>query len=317
MEHLERFAEDVREGLSSEPKYLHSKYFYDEVGDYIFQQIMDLEEYYLTDCEAQIFESQKNEILQYFSNEEEIFDLIEFGAGDGYKTKILLNQFVKNNVNFNYIPIDISKSVLNGLTKDLNNTLPGLEIKPICDDYFHALEELNKVDFNKKVILFLGSNIGNFSGDNAIPFLKHLGADMNKKDQLFIGFDLMKDPKAILDAYNDKKGITSEFNLNLLDRINKELEGNFIRNNFSHYPTYNPVTGETKSYLISLENQRVWIEGLSQSFTFEKWEPIFTEISQKYNLRDIEHLAYHSGFKVEKNFFDHRKYFVDSLWHLT
>jgi dimethylhistidine N-methyltransferase len=316
MEYIDRFAEDVREGLSSEPKYLHSKYFYDEAGDNLFQQIMELEEYYLTECEAQIFENNKDKILDSFSNNGEVFDLIEFGAGDGMKTKILLNHFVDNNVDFNYIPIDISKSVLDGLTEDLKRTLPKLVIKPICDDYFHALEELNKIDFNMKVILFLGSNIGNFRGDNAIPFLKHLGADMSKKDQLLIGFDLKKDPRVILDAYNDKKGITSEFNFNLLDRINNELGGNFKRENFSHYPTYNPITGETKSYLISLEHQSVRLEKLSQSFTFEKWEPVFTEISQKYSLRDIDHLANHSGFKVEKNFFDQKRYFVDSLWHL-
>ena len=316
MEYIERFAEDVREGLSSEPKYLHSKYFYDEVGDNLFQQIMELEEYYLTDCEAQIFENNKDEILDCFSDDGGVFDLIEFGAGDGLKTKILLNHFVDNNVNFNYIPIDISESVLDSLTEDLNNTLPDLVNKPICDDYFHALEELNKLDYNKKVILFLGSNIGNFRGDNAIPFLKHLGADMSNKDQLFIGFDLMKDPRVILDAYNDKEGITAEFNFNLLDRINNELGGNFQRENFSHYPSYNPITGETKSYLISLKHQTVRLEKLSQSFTFEKWEPVFTEISQKYSLRDIDHLANHSGFKVEKNFFDNKSYFADSLWHL-
>lgn len=316
MEHIKRFAEDVREGLSSEPKYLQSKYFYDEVGDYLFQQIMELEEYYLTACETEIFENNKNAILDCFSNGDEVFDLIEFGAGDGMKTKILLNHFVDNNVNFNYIPIDISKSVLVSLTKDLNDSLPELVINPICDDYFHALEELNKIDYNKKIILFLGSNIGNFRGDNAIPFLKHLGADMSNKDQLFIGFDLMKDPRIILNAYNDKKGITSEFNLNLLDRINNELGGNFIRKNFIHYPSYNPITGETKSYLISLTHQTVWLERLSQSFTFEKWEPIFTEVSQKYSLKDIDHLANHSGFRVEKNFFDNKNYFVDSLWHL-
>jgi uncharacterized SAM-dependent methyltransferase len=140
---------------------------------------------------------------------------------------------------------------------------------------------------------------------------------MNEKDLLLIGFDLMKDPKVILDAYNDKKGITSEFNINLLDRINRELGGNFNRANFSHYPSYNPITGETKSYLISLQKQTVWIEGLSQSFNFERWEPIFTEISQKYSLKDIDHLANHSGFKVKKNFFDTRKYFADSLWQLA
>lgn len=317
MKYSKIFAEDVREGLSSEPKYLHSKYFYDEIGDDLFQQIMELEEYYLTNCEAEIFENQKNEILQYFSEDNSFFDLIEFGAGDGHKTKILLNHFVDNKVNLNYIPIDISKSVLTSLTLDLNKTLPDLVIKPICDDYFHALEELNKVDHNKKIILFLGSNIGNFRGDNAIPFLKHLRAEMNEKDLLLIGFDLMKDPKVILDAYNDKKGITSEFNINLLDRINRELGGNFNRANFSHYPSYNPITGESKSYLISLQKQTVWIERLSQSFNFERWEPIFTEISQKYNLKDIDHLANHSGFKVKKNLFDARKYFADSLWQLA
>lgn len=311
-----RFAEDVREGLSSEPKYLHSKYFYDEIGDELFQQIMSLDEYYLTDCELEIFNNQKEKILPYFSNSDEIFDLIEFGSGDGYKTKILLKCFIEKKVKFNYIPIDISISILETLSKDLKKNLPDLDIYPICDDYFHALEELNKVDFNKKVILFLGSNIGNFRGDDAIPFLKHLHADMRETDQLFIGFDLKKDPHVILDAYNDKKGITREFNYNLLDRINTELGGNFDRDSYSHYPTYNPVTGETKSYLISLKAQTVWIDVLSQSFSFEEWEPIFMEISQKYSLHDIQHLAQHSGFRIEKNFFDSRNYFTDSLWIL-
>ena len=316
MEFNKQFAEDVREGLSSEPKFLHSKYFYDEVGDDLFQQIMSLDEYYLTDCELEIFHNQKEKILSYFSNGGEIFELIEFGSGDGYKTKVLLEFFIEKKVKFNYIPIDISPSVLETLSEDLKKNIPELNVYPICDDYFHALEELNKVDFNKKVILFLGSNIGNFRGDNAIPFLKHLHADMRQDDQLFIGFDLKKDPQIILDAYNDKKGITREFNYNLLDRINKELGGNFDRDSFSHYPTYNPVTGETKSYLVSLKSQTVWVEILSQSFSFEKWEPIFMEISQKYSLHDIQHLAKHSGYKIEKNFFDSRNYFTDSLWVL-
>jgi len=311
-----QFAKDVREGLSSEPKYLLSKYFYDDVGDILFQQIMTLEEYYLTDCELEIFENQKDKILSCFSNDKGTFDLIEFGSGDGYKTKILLEYFTIEKVKFNYIPIDISSSVLETLSEDLKENIPGLNILPICDDYFHALEELNKVDFNKKVILFLGSNIGNFKGDNAIPFLKHLHADMNENDQLFIGFDLKKDPQIILNAYNDREGITREFNYNLLDRINRELGGNFDRNSFSHYPTYNPVTGEARSYLVSLKAQTVWIEVLSQSFSFEKWEPIFMEVSQKYSLQDIQHLAKHSGFKIDNNFFDSRNYFTDSLWVL-
>ena len=316
MKFNDQFAEDVREGLSSEPKYLHSKYFYDEIGDNLFQQIMGLDEYYLTDCELEIFSTQKDEILSHFSIGTDVFDLIEFGSGDGYKTKILLEYFIENRVIFNYLPIDISPGVLESLTNDLKKNLPALNIHPICDDYFHALEELNKVDFNKKVILFLGSNIGNFRGDDAIPFLKHLNADMRDNDQLLIGFDLKKDPDIILKAYNDEKGITGEFNFNLLDRINRELGANFIRNNFKHYPTYDPLNGEARSYLISFKEQKVWIEKLGQSFSFDKWEPIFMEVSQKYSLEDIEHLASHSGFKVVKNFFDSNHYFTDSLWIL-
>ena len=294
-----QFAADVREGLSSEPKFLHSKYFYDKKGDELFQKIMGLEEYYLTDSEYEIFEQHKYQIKDFFSDDDKIFDLIEFGAGDGFKTKVLLKYFLDEKVDFKYIPIDISSNKL------------WFEW-----DFTTALEELNKVDANKKIILFLGSNIGNFKGENAIPFLKHLGADMTSQDRLLIGFDLKKDPEVIMDAYSDSKGITSEFNYNLLKRINNELEANFNIENFSHFPTYDPVTGEMKSYLISRIKQTVNILKLNQTFSFEAWEPIFMEISQKYSMKDIEYLALHSGFKVSKNFFDSKNYFVNSLWHL-
>lgn len=313
---IEQFAEDVREGLSSEPKFLHSKYFYDKKGDELFQKIMGLDEYYLTNSEFEIFEQHKDQIRMLFSEDDKMFDLIEFGAGDGYKTKILIKHFLDEGVDFNYIPVDISSNVLKDLGMDFRQNFPELKINPICDDYFHALEELNKVDVNKKIILFLGSNIGNFKGDNAIPFLKHLCADMTSQDRLLIGFDLKKDPGVILNAYADSKGITAKFNFNLLERINSELGANFVVNNFSHFPTYNPVTGETKSYLISRLKQTVQIANLNQSFSFGQWEPIFMEVSQKYDIKDIEYLALHSSFKVEKNFFDSKNYFVNSLWHL-
>ena len=139
---------------------------------------------------------------------------------------------------------------------------------------------------------------------------------MTSQDRLLIGFDLKKDPEVIMDAYSDSKGITSEFNYNLLMRINNELEANFNIENFSHFPTYDPVTGEMKSYLISRIKQTVNILKLNQTFSFEAWEPIFMEISQKYSMKDIEYLALHSGFKVSKNFFDSKNYFVNSLWYL-
>lgn len=311
-----QFARDVKEGLSSESKFLLSKYFYDTCGDEIFQQIMSMEEYYLTDCEYEIFRQQKRNILPMFSPEGDKFDLVEFGAGDGIKTKILIDYFYSNGVSFRYLPIDISGHILNELTASLKVKFPHLEILPLCDDYFHALENLNKSDVTRKIILFLGSNIGNFRGDNAIPFLRHLHADMSEKDKIMIGFDLKKDPNIILNAYNDNKGITRKFNLNLLERINRELGGNFNPVNFKHYATYNPVSGEAKSFLISQIDHEVRIDALKQIFHIAKWEPIFMEISQKYDLSDITRLAVRSGFVVEKNFFDSRKYFTDSLWTL-
>ncbi len=311
-----QFAEDVRTGLSSNPKYLQSKYFYNEAGDKLFQQIMDVEEYYLTISEYDIFDRQKSELLKHFSPDGQRFELIEFGAGDGLKTKILIEYFLKQEVDFSYIPVDISSNVLNELSSTLTVSFPSLKIHPVCDDYFHTLEELNQVDFDKKVILFLGSNIGNFRGDHAIPFLRHLAAEMTSHDKLLIGFDLKKDPEIILRAYNDRQGITRDFNLNLLVRINEELDADFDLSKFKHYPTYNPQTGETISYLVSLETHQVKIKALNQTFNFDEWEPVFMEVSQKYSLKDIERLAINSGFRVEMNFFDTRNYFADSLWTL-
>lgn len=311
-----QFADDVREGLSSEPKFLHSKYFYNKKGDEIFQQIMAMKEYYLTDCEYEIFDAQKDQILDSITKGKKKFDLIEFGAGDGYKTKVLIEYFLYKKVDFTYMPVDISCSVLNLLEGALKKEFNDLEIKPICDEYFHALEGLNQVDLDDKVILFLGSNIGNFRGDNAIPFLKHIGACMKPGDKLLIGLDLKKDPEVILRAYNDPGGITRAFNFNLLDRINEELGADFDKNKFKHYPSYNAQTGETISSLISLETHYVYIKSLNQRFHFQQWEPLFMEISQKYDLHDIERMAERSGFRVEKNFFDSRNYFTDSLWVL-
>jgi uncharacterized SAM-dependent methyltransferase len=184
------------------------------------------------------------------------------------------------------------------------------------DDYFHALEELNKVDFDRKVILFLGSNIGNFREKAAIPFLSHIAADLSASDRLLIGFDLKKDPEIILAAYNDCQGVTRDFNLNLLARINEELGGEFDLARFKHFPTYDPHTGETSSYLVSTVDQRVRINALDQTFFFREWEPVHMEVSLKYSLEDIDRLAEKSGFRVERNFFDRNRYFTDSLWVL-
>lgn len=311
----ETFATDVIEGLSSTPKFLSSKYFYDEKGDAIFQQIMEMPSYYLTRSEYQIFDTHKEALLQLFGANKAPFHLIEFGAGDGLKTKVLLKHFLNQQACFRYLPIDISENVLSLLTHDLELNFPSLEVEPLANDYFEALNILNQEDrTERKVILFLGSNIGNFSHKQAINFLQQMRAHLQPQDLLLIGFDLKKDPAVILEAYNDKEGITKSFNINLLERMNTELGGNFDTSKFIHKPTYNPLTGATKSYLVSTENQEVTFDKLGKSFYFEAWEAIDMEISQKYSLSTINHLAEQAGFKIASNFFDKNRYFVDSVW---
>jgi L-histidine N-alpha-methyltransferase len=310
----DQFLEDVKEGLSGSPKFLSSKYFYDREGDRLFQQIMELDEYYLTDCEYEIFSLYKQELLEQFESNCDRFHLIEFGAGDAYKTKVLISHFLQKKAGFVYNPIDISSNVIRSLVEDLGSEFPGLSIDPLNLDYFEAVEAINRKDTCKKVVLFLGSNIGNFSMEEAVEFFTGLGGNLQKGDQILTGFDLRKDPQVILAAYNDSSGITREFNLNLLKRINRDLDADFDPEAFYHYPVYDPLGGAARSYLISRKQQEVKIKAVPMLVKFNESEPIYMEISQKYSLDDINGFAVKSGFKQIRNFFDNRKYFTNSLW---
>ncbi len=313
-EALNAFAKDIKLGLDESPKTLPSRYFYDEKGDVLFQKIMDLDEYYLTRAEFEIFVRQKDEILRAFQGDAEAFRLVELGAGDGTKTKVLLSHFLDQDVSFTYSPIDISGNVLEQLKENLGDELPTLKVEPIVGEYFSALEDLAANDNTKEIVLFLGSNIGNFNVEAGVEFLTHVGENLSAGDMLLIGFDLMKSPQKVLAAYNDREGVTKAFNLNLLSRINEELGGNFNIDNFDHFPTYDPLTGETKSHIISTKDQEVYIEALDENFSFDAWEAIHTEVSQKYSMKMIETYAKKAGFEIVKNFTDSNKYFVDSLW---
>jgi len=308
------FADDVLNGLSAMPKFLSSKYFYDDEGSRLFQEIMKLPEYYLTRAEFEIFSEQTREIFSAFNAGDSAFDLIELGAGDGTKTAVLIDYFLKQLANFTYMPVDISAEAQNALAENFRAKFPDLSIQIQTGDYFQILGNLQSNNGRRKIILFLGSNIGNFRQEQAVSFFKSLRAVMNENDLLFIGFDLQKDPRVILKAYDDAQGITAAFNLNLLKRINRELGGNFDLENFSHYAIYRPTECAARSFLISRKEQTVRIEALNKSFDFEAWEPIFMEISQKYNLKMIEDLATQSGFSVKQNFFDSRNYYTDSLY---
>jgi L-histidine N-alpha-methyltransferase len=311
---LTTFAEDVLRGLSGTPKTLSSKYFYDDEGSRLFQEIMRLPEYYLTACEHEIFSTQADAIFDAFANGDSKFDLIELGAGDGTKTAVLIDYFLKKQADISYSPIDISQEALDTLSAKFSTEFSSLKVEPRKGDYLSILASLRNGKGRRKVLLFLGSNIGNFSRDQARDFFQDLRNVMSADDLLFIGFDLQKDPHVIVRAYDDEKGVTAAFNLNLLKRINRELGADFDLEKFSHYAVYRPVECAARSFLISRETQSVHIKALNRIFEFEQWEAIFMEISQKYNLRMIEEMARDSGFEVKQNFFDSRNYYCDSLW---
>jgi len=309
---IDQFRSDVLEGLRSTPKMLHSKYFYDKIGDSLFQKIMAMPEYYLTNCEMDIFQNRTNDLAEIILERDTTFDLIELGAGDGTKSAFLLQHLLAREANFTYMPIDISANILTVLENKLNEDLPELNITSLQGDYFDMLEKATTLSSRRKVVLFLGSNIGNMEKEEALAFCKSLHNQLSAGDIVIMGFDLKKNPQIILDAYNDKSGITAAFNLNLLSRINRELGADFISENFQHYENYNPLNGDCRSYLISLENQTVTING--EVFHFEKDEVISMELSQKYSLEECEFLAKSSGFTPLKNIMDSKSWFTDMAW---
>ena len=311
---LTELANDTLHGLVSKPKYLLSKYFYDDTGSSIFQDIMKIPEYYLTDCEYEIFDTYKKQIIGELIKDNTHFELIELGSGDGFKTKVLLNEMIDRLINVCYIPIDISQKSITDLKESLELEIPSLKVKAQFGDFFRVMKRMNGYSRLRKVILFLGSNIGNFTDDEINLFLEHLSEFTYSGDKVIIGFDLKKSPEIIIQAYNDPHGHTRRFNLNHLTRLNRELGADFNLNDFEQHTKYDPQTGEVKSYLVSKKDQKVYIEKLEETFHFYKWESVFMELSRKFDFTTIEKHAAANGFNVVNNFTDKKEWFTDSLW---
>jgi len=312
---IKQFAKDVDDGLSQSQKKLPSKYFYDEKGDALFVEIMGLPEYYLTRAEVNIFNQQTHKIIENFQlDQSEYFELIELGAGDGTKTKHLLQALSDEGYHFDYMPVDISQNALDLLEKSLSNKLPQVSVKTKQGDYFGILESL-KDSHHPKVVLFLGSNIGNMYDDDVTKFIYHLGENLNTGDKLLIGADLIKSADIVIPAYDDNKGITRAFNLNLLQRINNELGGNFDVSNFDHVCEYTEEEGIAKSYLKSLRDQTVTIEAIEKTYHFRFGEKIHTEISRKYNDEILNKILSTTDFKIVEKLTDSRGYFADYILH--
>lgn len=308
-----QFYKDVLAGLRSVPKHLDAKYFYDANGDKLFQDLMNCEEYYPTNCEMEIFTQKTAELANSLIADGDAFDLIELGAGDATKSSHLLKYLIDQKADFTYLPIDISGNVISYLNITLPVTLPGINITGLQGEYFDMLKKAAAISDKRKVVMFLGSNIGNMPVAEAEDFCRVLREHLSPGDMVLIGVDLKKNPKTVLAAYNDKGGITKRFNLNLLTRINRELNADFEADQFDHYAMYDPESGACRSYLISLQDQQVKING-TENISFEKDEYIYMEISQKFSPDQIKNMALATGFKPSAHLLDSKGWFVDAVW---
>lgn len=308
------FEQDVYHGLTDYPKNLSSRYFYDKKGDKLFQDIMAMPEYYLTRKEEEILHRHASGISRVFRENANSFDLIELGAGDGQKTKILFRELQRQDAKFSYLPVDISQNALDQLELSLAAEFPNLKVRAMQGTYFKVLKEINRLESRKKVILFLGSNIGNLLHPQAVDFLRKIRKIMGPEDIFFAGFDQKKNPQTVLDAYNDKGGITEAFNKNLLARINRELGANFNLDKFRHWEVYDPESGTARSYLVSTEAQRVCIPDLDLEIDFDPWETIHTEISQKYDDRIVSWLSAQADLEISDVFTDSESYYKNYIF---
>ncbi|WP_274476008.1 L-histidine N(alpha)-methyltransferase [Mangrovimonas aestuarii] len=306
------FARDILKGLTAKHKYILPKYIYDDNGSRIFQEIMQMPEYYVTQCELEILTEQAADILDAL-NFSGSFNLVEPGAGDGMKTMSLLKHFLEKRVDFKYMPIDISEGAVDTLKRSLVAEIPELPIVPKVGDYYEVLKGINLNTQVPALLLFLGSNLGNYSKKEALALLRLFKRSMKPGDKLLLGIDLKKNPIVINEAYFDKHGITKRFNMNLLERINRELEAEFDLDTFDFYCHYDPETGEVNSYLFSLIEQTINLGALEHTVHFKANEVVWTELSKKYDLLELESLVIKAGFKLETCFFDSKKYFTDAL----
>ena len=309
------FALDVLEGLSENPKRLPSRYLYDDLGSHLFAEIMDAPEYYPPSCETEILTNQTSAILERFKGKK--LNLVDLGAGNAKKTMILLNHLIDADIDVKYVPIDISEEAMRLAIDVVHEQQPHLEITGLVAEYSDGIRWLGESGTDRtNFVLFLGSNIGNFTKVQTRRFLRQLWNLLNEGDHVLIGFDMKKDMDVLLRAYNDKKGVTGRFNLNLLERMNRELGANFDVRDFTHYGTYDVFLGAMTSYIVSQKNQTVHIKELQHDFEFHAWEPIHTEYSYKYLETDIDALADYTGYTILDRFYDQKQYFMDALWRV-
>ena len=306
------FARDVLLGLSRTPKTLPCQWFYDAKGGELFARIMDLPEYYLTPCEMEILENRGDDLIAAI--EPGPLDLFEIGPGNGRKTRLLLGEAIRSGLDIHYYPIEVSPAALRALQASLAEWFPDLAVRPLLGDAFQVIPRIPREKGRRAVVCYLGASFGNFTYEEGLDFLRLLRATLVPEDGVLLGFDLKKDIPTIHRAYDDTAGLTREFNLNLLRRINRELGGHFDVDRFAHHTAYDVTRAAMESYLVSTCAQSVRIDALGRSFEFGAWEGIQTERSGKHDLLGIEEMARLTGFQVRQHILDEKEWFVISAW---
>lgn len=303
-----KFASEIKEGLEANMKFVRPKFFYDQNGSKLFEEISEQPEYYLTSAELSILKKYDEDIYDLCGHHD--ISIVELGSGSSSKTRVLLDKFLSQGRKVYYFPIDVSESILSGSISSLGTQYGNLKIIGVCSEFSDGMKRVNEFIIShdevpeKKLIMFLGSSIGNFEPSQVGKFLTELSNHMKAQDTLLIGFDLQKEKIKLERAYNDEAGITAKFNLNILSRINKELGGEFETSHFRHEAFYNSSKNRIEMYLLSMCNQSVAIKQLGKEFAFRRGERIHTENSYKFSLNQINSLATQCSLLVLRNYID-------------
>jgi L-histidine N-alpha-methyltransferase len=284
---------DVRNGLTSSPKQLSPKYFYDKRGSELFEEITLLPEYYLTRAERSLLEKRIGEIIKAVKP----CSLVELGAGSATKTHIILDEMRSSGCAECYVPIDVSKDFLKATAAQLRVEYADVQIMPVVSDITEPFA-LPPVA-SPTLVAFLGSTIGNFSRDEAVRLLSHIAGEMGPADRFLLGADLIKDPKIIDRAYNDAQGVTAAFNLNVLERLNRELKANFPVSDYEHRAFYSIEQHRVEMHLVVHRAHTVTIPEIGE-ISFAKGETIRTELSYKYDRPILEEILSAAGLSIEK-----------------